>query len=149
MHGGSSVESGFESATLRSRGRGLATRPPRPPFYISDTRISSILYIRYTDIRNTQTRNTSTHAAGTNRCVHPRQKIKFHPLLPNLLNKAYKVRSTVNHVRPEDFLNENGTKRERAKARKLCDGCGWGKKKPHRDNFLTHTLVSVEPYLST
>ncbi|GBO18564.1 hypothetical protein AVEN_201325-1 [Araneus ventricosus] len=27
IHGGSSVESGFEPAALRSRGRGLATRP--------------------------------------------------------------------------------------------------------------------------
>ncbi|GBN59545.1 hypothetical protein AVEN_209380-1 [Araneus ventricosus] len=31
IHGGSSVESGFEPATLRSRGRDLTTRPPRPP----------------------------------------------------------------------------------------------------------------------
>ncbi|GBM45569.1 hypothetical protein AVEN_69682-1, partial [Araneus ventricosus] len=30
MHGGSSVESGFEPATFRSRGRDLTTRPPRP-----------------------------------------------------------------------------------------------------------------------
>ncbi|GBM88952.1 hypothetical protein AVEN_33464-1 [Araneus ventricosus] len=29
-HGESSVESGFEPATLRSRGRDLTTRPPRP-----------------------------------------------------------------------------------------------------------------------
>ncbi|GBN57661.1 hypothetical protein AVEN_23965-1 [Araneus ventricosus] len=32
IHGGSSVESGFEPATLRSRGRDLTTRPPRPQF---------------------------------------------------------------------------------------------------------------------
>ncbi|GBN30194.1 hypothetical protein AVEN_124322-1 [Araneus ventricosus] len=32
IHGGSSVESGFEPATLRSRGRDLTTRPPRPLF---------------------------------------------------------------------------------------------------------------------
>ncbi|GBM68554.1 hypothetical protein AVEN_126749-1, partial [Araneus ventricosus] len=31
IHGGSSVESGFEPATLRPRGRDLTTRPPRPP----------------------------------------------------------------------------------------------------------------------
>ncbi|GBM63686.1 hypothetical protein AVEN_198691-1 [Araneus ventricosus] len=30
IHGGSSVESCFEAATLRSRGRDLNTRPPRP-----------------------------------------------------------------------------------------------------------------------
>ncbi|GBO04043.1 hypothetical protein AVEN_154146-1 [Araneus ventricosus] len=30
IHGGSSVESVFEPATLRSRGRDLTTRPPRP-----------------------------------------------------------------------------------------------------------------------
>ncbi|GBM91624.1 hypothetical protein AVEN_166667-1 [Araneus ventricosus] len=30
IHGGSSVESGFEPAALRSRGRDLTTRPPRP-----------------------------------------------------------------------------------------------------------------------
>ncbi|GBM90151.1 hypothetical protein AVEN_20276-1 [Araneus ventricosus] len=30
IHGGSSVESGFEPTILRSRGRDLTTRPPRP-----------------------------------------------------------------------------------------------------------------------
>ncbi|GBN77973.1 hypothetical protein AVEN_129811-1 [Araneus ventricosus] len=30
IHDGSSVESGFEPATLRSRGRDLSIRPPRP-----------------------------------------------------------------------------------------------------------------------
>ncbi|GBM07613.1 hypothetical protein AVEN_230046-1 [Araneus ventricosus] len=30
IHGGSSVESGFEPGTLRSQGRGPTTRPPRP-----------------------------------------------------------------------------------------------------------------------
>ncbi|GBO41320.1 hypothetical protein AVEN_257146-1 [Araneus ventricosus] len=33
IHGGSSVELGFEPAALRSGGRGLATRPPRPPTF--------------------------------------------------------------------------------------------------------------------
>ncbi|GBO35780.1 hypothetical protein AVEN_199554-1 [Araneus ventricosus] len=31
IHGGSSVESGFEPGALRPQGRDLATRPPRPP----------------------------------------------------------------------------------------------------------------------
>ncbi|GBN07641.1 hypothetical protein AVEN_228397-1 [Araneus ventricosus] len=31
IHGGSSVESGFESGTLWLQSRDLTTRPPRPP----------------------------------------------------------------------------------------------------------------------
>ncbi|GBL72047.1 hypothetical protein AVEN_115068-1 [Araneus ventricosus] len=36
MHGGSSVESGFEPETLRSRGRDLTTRPPRPVIIVGE-----------------------------------------------------------------------------------------------------------------
>ncbi|GBM01970.1 hypothetical protein AVEN_269572-1 [Araneus ventricosus] len=32
LHGGSSMESGFESGTLRPQIRSLTTRPPRPHF---------------------------------------------------------------------------------------------------------------------
>ncbi|GBM32690.1 hypothetical protein AVEN_26797-1 [Araneus ventricosus] len=35
IHGGSSVESSFGPATLRSLGRGLTTRPPRPLYKIA------------------------------------------------------------------------------------------------------------------
>ncbi|GBM29920.1 hypothetical protein AVEN_111228-1 [Araneus ventricosus] len=43
IHGGSSVESGFEPATLRPRGRDLTTRPPRPKL-VSDLLLSTAAF---------------------------------------------------------------------------------------------------------
>ncbi|GBN23995.1 hypothetical protein AVEN_204553-1 [Araneus ventricosus] len=48
--GGSSVESGFEPATLRSRGRDLTTRPPRPHTLFESVIIKVVLVV-YRDIR--------------------------------------------------------------------------------------------------
>ncbi|GBL96353.1 hypothetical protein AVEN_238710-1 [Araneus ventricosus] len=46
IHGGSSVELGFEPATLRSRGRDLTTRAPRPqPVLRNVTEVCPIILV--------------------------------------------------------------------------------------------------------
>ncbi|GBN43003.1 hypothetical protein AVEN_124590-1 [Araneus ventricosus] len=60
IHGGLSAESGFEHATLRSRGRDLATRQLRPPQniggavsvlkYIDNSWLSRVLFRFFSDL---------------------------------------------------------------------------------------------------
>ncbi|GBN89193.1 hypothetical protein AVEN_77724-1 [Araneus ventricosus] len=105
IHGGSSVESGFEPATLRSLGRDLTTRPPRPQecsFFLIEKEIINL--VRDNDISFNEARkkvNSQTYAQTVRKHSSEENSVKSGQEIADLREAVKELSNIVSNLTPK------------------------------------------------